>query len=231
MEAIAEALHGVPEEPETAYLRRLAARVNRVLEANRRLAEDLSAAHSWLRRLDACLRRNATDPMVKSREVRADVESLFRQFEADWKRRPAQAALHAEWSRLWKSWGPDLLHCYDIAGLPRDNLKLEAFFGQLRSHERRISGRKSTRPLRDFGQYQALMDADSREELLDQLRQVPPEEYQAHRLRLAEAEAPRQQLRRLHGNPVGTLRHLVGRHTARRAALASDTPLPDLHTI
>jgi hypothetical protein len=44
------------------------------------------------------------------------------------------------------------LPCYDIVGLPPDNLKLEALFEQLRCHQRRISGRKSTRPLRDFGQ-------------------------------------------------------------------------------
>jgi hypothetical protein len=38
---------------------------------------------------------------------------------------------------------------------------------------------------------------------------------------LAEAEAPRQFLHRLHRDPLGTMRRLVDQHTARRAVLAS----------
>ena len=112
-------------------------------------------------------------------------------------------------------------HCYDIPGLPPDNLALESLFGRLRCHQRRISGRKSTRELRDFGQYQVLFLAGSEEELLQQIRQVPLAEYQDRRRRLAEAEAPRQFLHRLHRDPLGTMRRLVDQHTARRALLAS----------
>ena len=44
---------------------------------------------------------------------------------------------------------------------------LESLFGRLRRHQRRVSGRKSTRELRDFGQYQVLLLAESEEELLE----------------------------------------------------------------
>jgi hypothetical protein len=73
---------------------------------------------------------------------------------------------------------------------------LESLFGRLRRHQRRVSGRKSTRELRDFGQYQVLFLAESEEELLEQIRQVSLEEYRENRQRLEEAEAPRRLLYR-----------------------------------
>jgi len=110
------------------------------------------------------------------------MEELLQQFRPDLKRHPAQAALYHAWHRVWKACGPDLLPCYDIPGLPPDNLKLESLFGRLRRHQRRVSGRKSTRELRDFGQYQVLFQAESETNLLQQLRQVPLAEYRARRL-------------------------------------------------
>ncbi len=49
-----------------------------------------------------------------------------------------------------ETWLPGILHCYDIAGLPRHNLKLEGSFWVLRRHQRRVSGRKETILLRVF---------------------------------------------------------------------------------
>ncbi len=105
---------------------------------------------------------------------------------------------------------------------------LESLFGRLRRHQRRVSGRKSTRELRDFGQYQVLFLAESEEELLEQIRQVSLEEYRKNRRRLEEAEAPRRLLHRLHRDPLGTMRGLLQQHAARRVALAStaDEPSP-----
>jgi hypothetical protein len=87
------------------------------------------------------------------------MQTLFPQFQPDFRRSPAQAALHGAWQRLWRTVGPDLLPCYDVPGLPPDNLKLESLFGRLRGQQRRISGRSSTRPLRDFGHYRVLFMA------------------------------------------------------------------------
>ena len=102
---------------------------------------------------------------------------------------------------------------------------LESVFGRLRRHQRRISGRKSTRELRDFGQYQVLFLAESEAELLEQIRQVSLEEYRANRRRLEEAEAPRRLLHRLHLDPLRTMRDLVKQHAVRRTALMSATGL------
>jgi hypothetical protein len=228
LEAIAQALEDVPsDEPETGYLRRLKMRVDRVVEAYQVNVEDLKEAHTWLRRIADCLRyppsHSAPEPSLTSEQVKREMEALLRSFQPDLQRRPAQAALHRAWHRSWETYGPDLLHCYDIPGLPPDNLMLESLFGRLRRHQRRVSGRKSTRELRDFGQCQVLFLAESEDELLEQIRQVPLEEYRENRRRLEEAEAPRRLLHRLHRHPLGTMHSLVNQHAARRAALASAT--------
>jgi len=228
LEATAQALHTLPQEPEAAYLHQLIPQIDRALEKNRALAQDVGEAHSWLIRIAHCLHYpfsvesepNSQDSPWSSQRVRRDMEALLSEFRPDLKRKPAQAALHSSWHRRWRIWSPDLLNCYDIPGLPADNLKLESFFNKTRNHERRISGRKSTRPLRYLGQYQVLFMAESEQDLLEQIRQVPLKEYKAHHRRLEKLEAPRQHLYRLHRKPLDTIRKLLDRHSSRRTALA-----------
>jgi hypothetical protein len=96
--------------------------------------------------------------------------------------------------------------------LPPGNLKIESLFSNLRRHQRRISGRKSTVELRELGQSQVLFVAETEQQLLEQIQQVPITEYKTQRRRLALDEAPRQQKRRLHRNPVSTIQALVNQH-------------------
>jgi hypothetical protein len=231
LEAVARALHSVSgTEAETAYLQQLASRVDRVLEKNRVLAQDLRAARTWLQRIVDCLRYppRAHDDWaaLSSEQVSTQLESLLQEFRPDFKYQPAQAALYRAWRRRWQAYGPELLHCYDIPGLPADNLALEALFGHLRRHQRRISGRQSTRELRKFGPYQVLFGAESEADLLQRLQQVPLAEYHAHRRRLEKAEAPDQFMCRLHHDPASTMQHLMQRHADRRAQLVCDVPPP-----
>jgi hypothetical protein len=231
LDAIAQALGEVSsDEPETGYLLRSKMRVDRVVQAYRVNVEDIRQTHTWLREIADCLRYPpadfAPDPSLTGEQVKQEMEALLQSFQPDLKRKPAQAALHGAWHRTWEEYGPDLLHCYDIPGLHQDNLMLEALFGRLRRHQRRVSGCKSTRKLRDFGQYQVLFLAESKEELLEQIRQVSLEEYRENRLRLDEAEAPRRLLHRLHRDPLATMRGLVEQHAARRAILAAASDLP-----
>jgi hypothetical protein len=95
------------------------------------------------------------------------MEELLQQFQPHPQQNPAQFALKKKLQKLWHKYGTDLLHCYDIPGLPPDNLKMEAMFSHLRRNQRRISGRKSTTELRDFGQYQVLFLAESEKQLLE----------------------------------------------------------------
>jgi hypothetical protein len=227
--AIAQALDRLPSDTETSYLRQLLPQVDRALAVNQRLADDVRAAHQWLRRIADCLHyptEEAQAPAftVSSHDVRQAMNTLLAQFRPDPKQMPAQAALECAWHRLWKAWSSDLLACYDVPGLPADNLQLEAFFNRLRQHERRISGRASTRPLGSLGAYQVLFIAESEHELLSHIRQVPLQDYQAHRQHLAQRESLRQQRYRLHHDPAKAIQSLLDQHTARRAAIATAGP-------
>lgn len=211
------------------YLRQLARQVNRVVERCRWLAQDLQDAHTWLRRIAACLRyppsaHTEEYPSLTSEQVATDLASLMNAFHPNLWRQRAQAGLYHAWHRLWTDCGPDLLHCYDVSGLPPDNLAVEAVFNQLRRHQRRISGRKSTGELRARGHYQVLFKAESEEALLAQMRHVPPAEYQAHRQRLEESTEPRRFLRRLHQDPAATMDNLLQKHEQRCNELGHDPP-------
>ena len=233
--ALEEELRQVPDEAETTTLRQLAQRVTRAVAVCRPAAEDLAAAHVWLGQIAATLGYSAavagapqTSPPLPPRssaQVRAEMDALLASCPPLLSHRPAQAALLRAWRRLWRTWGSELLYCYDIPALPADNLQLESLFGRLRQHQRRISGRASTRPLREFGPFQVLFAAESEAALLAQLRTVPHAEYLAQRRRLTDGEAGRQSLRRLHRDPVGTVTALLQQHAARRAALALSRPL------
>jgi len=232
LDAIAKVLHGMVGTPsETAYFQQLIKQVDRALEQNRELADGLQEAHTWLRKIAACLRyppRSYPDfDNVTCQQIAKEMETRLQEL-----RHQAQAGhqvlktLYSAIDYRWNLYGKDLLPCYDIPGLPPDNLQLESLFNRLRCHQRRISGRKSTKELRDFGQYQVLFMADSEEDLLEQLRRVPLPEYREHRQRLAQTEAPRQFFHRLHRDPIATIQKLVDRYSQRQGELihaSSDT--------
>ena len=132
-EAIGQVLQNVPtDESETDYLRYLSTRVERVVKSNRVLAQDLREAHTWSRRIARCLRyppssfptAGTPEDPLSSEQIKREMEELLQEFQPDLKRCPAQAALHGAWHRLWEGCGSEWLHCYDIPGLPPDNLAL-----------------------------------------------------------------------------------------------------------
>jgi hypothetical protein len=123
--------------------------------------------------------------------------------------------------KLWDKYGTNLLHCYDIPGLPADNLQIESLFSNLRRHQRRISGRKSTAELRELGQFQVLFIAETEKQLLEQIQQVPIAEYKNQRRKLALAEAPRHRKHRLHHDPITAIQGLVNQHTEILSMLES----------
>ncbi|MEJ6483849.1 hypothetical protein N0Y54_21440 [Nostoc punctiforme UO1] len=229
LETIGQILRSLPcREIDTDYLSLLSVWIDQALSNNLSVALDLEQANLWLRRIADCLhypkyshpiKDNVTNTIdttnlsLTSLKVRCEMEELLQQFVPDPKQNPAQFALKKKLQRLWDKYGTNLLHCYDIPGLPPDNLKMEAMFSNLRRHQRRISGRKSTAELRDFGQYQVLFLAESEEMLLAQIREVPVAEYNTQRRRLAMGEAPRQQKHRLHRHSVRTIQALVDQHT------------------
>jgi hypothetical protein len=214
-----------------AYLLLLKNRVEFVLAKNRTVAEDLKQAHQLLCQVASCLHYppgavRKSYPTANRHQVAQEMESLIQRTHSDGIVQRAQIRLLNGLQKRWQLYGPDLLYCYEIPGLPPDNLKLESFFGRFRRHQRRISGRKSTRELLDFGQAQVLFTAASLPELLSQIQVIPPELYQRHRQRLAHAEAPRQFFRRLHHDPLATVQALISRHSARFQVLHNQKETP-----
>ena len=104
LEGLAQGLRSVPIEAETAYLHRLAFQVNRVLEKNRRLAQDVAEAHRWLSQMADCLRYPPSSFSLHKPptgdQVRQEMETLLLTFLPNLHRQPAQAALYHAWHRL-----------------------------------------------------------------------------------------------------------------------------------
>jgi hypothetical protein len=181
LQVIAESLQELCNaDPDNRYWRQLSCQVERTVEKNRAIATQLAEAHQWLLRIAACLRYPPQDG-------------------------PDQVVSGQQVTQEMEQ----LLPCYDIPGLPPDNLQLEAFFNRLRRHQRRITGRKSTRELNRLGHYQALFSVESEAELLEHLRQVPFETYLDQRQKVNQAEEPHRFLHGLHRDPGNTLKKLV----------------------
>jgi hypothetical protein len=226
LEGIAQSLHQVADTTaENEFLQRLILQVDRTLAQNQTLAAELEETHGWLRKVATCLRyppssySEAEWQKLTSQQVTYDMENLLKQLRQESKNKVSLSKFYHGLSKRWKDYGPELLHCYDISGLPPHNLQLEGFFNQLRCHQRRVSGRRSTKELRDFGQFQALFLADSQTDLLEQIRRVPMEKYQECRQRLIDSEAPRRFIHQLHRDPKKTIHCLLDRYVEHQRKL------------
>ena len=229
LEVIAHALHQIiTNDPKNNFWRQLSKQVDHAIAKGRIQADDLKETHKWLEKIAVCLRYPPSkypQEQITGEQVAFEMEALQQQFQPKKKYRRPQAALCGKLHRSWNSFGKQLLHCYDIPGLPPDNLKIESLFNRLRRNQRRISGRKSTRELREFGQCQVLFMADSRSELLDQIRKVPLSDYQQQRKHLGAGEGTRKFFHRLHRDYAGTMQLLVDRYAARCQEITSNNPV------
>ena len=236
LESIAQALENLPTPPLThdEYLDLLRSRVERVLTQNHTVAEDLKQAYQLLLAVARCLHYPPikSDRKVENKPTRQTVDEaitrLIQETQPTGPVQHAQLCLLGELKRRWELFGEELLYCYEISGLPQDNLKLESLFGRFCRHQRRISGRPSTRELQAFGQAQVLFTASSFPALLEQIQQVPRERYAFHRQRLAEAEQPRQFFHRLHQDPDKALSAWIQAYTGccqQRDPLPLNSPI------
>jgi len=143
LETIAQVLATLPKNVDGAgYFRRVLFQVDRVLERNRKQAHNLAEAHQWLSRIAACLRypRNAfSSPSLTSTQVASEMQALIEAFRPNAKAQYPQALLSTALKKRWRLHQQELLACYDVPGLPQDNLQIESLFEHLRRRQRRIS--------------------------------------------------------------------------------------------
>ena len=227
---MAQALSQLPSDTETASLRSLLPQLDRALDLNQAVANAMRAAHTQLGRLAACLHDPADERAkppspLPGQALGQAIDSLLAEFRPDPRHQAAQAALQSGWQRVCKAWADDLLSWYERAGLAADTLQMVSFFNRIRQHERRISGRASTRPVGGLGAYQVLFIAEREQDLLAQLRRVCLADDLAQRQRLVQCEAGRQQRYRFHHDPAQAIQAVLEQHATRRTTLmASQCP-------
>jgi hypothetical protein len=95
-------------------------------------------AYDWVHRAARLLENE--DERTGS-EVRHRLEALVAEIRADQATVGTLQPAVAHFLKVSASYWPGLFHCYDIPGLPRTNNILEQFFGSVRYHHRRASGR------------------------------------------------------------------------------------------
>lgn len=202
-----------------AYLDALHERAQIALHEAAAQAQGVRQAHTFLTQVEHYLAHaprpsvQTGDPMQRpsgpgSQVVQQELTRMFSDLAQQTGIHPTVRRVLRKWRQMSKTWLPGILHCYDIPGLPRSNLDLEATFGHLRRAQRRTSGRKETTPLRIFGPGQIMLFTLDEEQVLPQLQSVPVDVYWFQRRRQAEREEPRRWLKRLHRDPMQALQQL-----------------------
>jgi len=221
------------------YLDQVHYDVQRALRATASQAEGVRQARTFLTQVEhylAGLPRSSLKPDVQERDlsisdsktVQQELEKMVSDLAQQPNLYPLTRRLVRKWHAMSETWLPDILHCYDVPGLPRSNLDLESAFGTLRRDQRRISGRKETTPLRVFGPGEISLLALDEEEVLPLLQSVPADEYWSQRRLQEEREEPRRWLTRLHRDPAQALSqvdeqfHMI---VNAQAAASSNAPL------
>ena len=197
LDAIAKVLHAMAgTSAETAYFQQLTHQVDRALEQNRELADGLQEAHTWLRRIAACLRyppRSHPDfDSVTSQQIAQEMDTLLQQL-----RHQAQAghqvlktlycAADLPLEIVWQ--GLIALLRYSLAfPLTTYNWKASSTACVVTN-----AGSVAANPPRNCAisaSIRCSLWLKVKMPLLEQLRRVPIPEYRQHRRRLAQAEVP-----------------------------------------
>lgn len=150
--------HGGPKRPPGIRMLDALNEVSRSLNRLRTPAHD-SDIHELLMRLNGCIEKGVADQRETFERVRfytahvcrviellspdagdaTDREKQFEQLQQTFQNH-SNDAVFVQMSKLMKSFQSGLFVGEDIAGLPRDNLALERWFRNPKSHERRIHG-------------------------------------------------------------------------------------------
>lgn len=192
-------------------LRRLRALVAKGLAATDAMWPAIRIAYDWVHRAARLLENE--DELTGS-EVRQRLADLLTEMRA------AQATVGtlqpavAHFLKVSASYWPGLFHCYDIPGLPRTNNILEHFFGSVRYHHRRASGRiRASAGTVVRGSVRALAATATRLHLFGEyeLRHPNLERWSSLRLSLELRQEARRQQGRFRKDPAAYLATLESR--------------------
>jgi len=119
-------------------LRKLRALVAKGLAATDAMWPAIRIAYGWVHRAARLLENQ--DALTGS-EVRQRMAALLAEIRDEQATVGALQPAVAHFLKVSASYWRGLFHCYDIPGVPRTNNILEQFFGSVRYHHRRASGR------------------------------------------------------------------------------------------
>jgi hypothetical protein len=124
------------------------------------------------------------------------------------------AGAKAHFLKVTASYWPGLFWCYDVPGLPRTNNALEQWFGSVRYHHRRATGRKSGGAglvVRGAARLVAAAATRHREATGEDLAEADPAAWAAFRRELDQRRQRRVEHRRYRRDPDGYLQDLEDR--------------------
>jgi len=119
-------------------LRKLRVLVAKGLAATDAMWPAIRIAYDWVHRAARLLEN---EDVLTGSEVRQQMEDLLAEIRDNQATVGTLQPAVAHFLKVSASYSPGLFHCYDIPGLPRTNNILEHFFGSVRYHHRRASGR------------------------------------------------------------------------------------------
>jgi hypothetical protein len=131
----------------------------------------------------------------------AQVAQRFDRWSSDLKQLAQNGPLNADEQRclehfldVTQSQRPQLLHCYDVKGLPRTNNAMEGYIRSLKTRYRRVSGRKNWNSyVLRYGRSVANSDAMAQERINDQQAEQRLGSIRREHWRQARAEAHQKQ--------------------------------------
>ena len=118
--------------------------LNKGLNATAVCWEPLQQVYGWIHQLAHVLDETQQMPLEERQLQFAVVLLSIQEHAASLGASFQQAIAHL--CKVTASYAPHLFFCYQIPDLPRTNNDLEQAFGQVRSHERRATGRRGAVP-------------------------------------------------------------------------------------
>jgi len=134
----------------------------------------LGRMHKWIVETERILAAEWGEP--KEVLTTEQVAQRFDRWSSDLKHLAQSGTLNADEQRclehflnVTQSQRPQLLHCYDVKGLPRTNNAMEGYIRSLKTRYRRVSGRKNWNSyLLRYGRSAAYYDAMAQGQMSDQ---------------------------------------------------------------
>ncbi len=161
----------------------------------------IRTAYGWVHQAAHLLANHDGQPGAA---VRADYQALLATMIAAQDTLGTLAPAVAQFRKVTASYGAGLFHCYDVPDLPPTNNALEQFFGAVRYHERRATGRKGASPgLVVRGAVRVIAAVAARGRTFDDVALRPPDltAWQALRQQLQTRQDARCAQRRLRKDP------------------------------